>query len=149
MSRHRGTSGLYLDTSCLLKLFFPEPESQRVLELLANEPCIVVSELGWLEADVQIRGRARAGLLSRARAERLGAQLARTLRVQPFELTQMSADDVSRAREVLAHGTVHCRTLDLLHLAIMESEHLERLLTNDAAQAGVAEGMGIAVLMPR
>jgi predicted nucleic acid-binding protein len=149
MSRARGAVGLYLDTSCLLKLFFSEPESRRVMELLATETRVVVSELGWLEASVQIRGRLHAGLLSRARAKRLTEQLARTLEVEPFELMPMPTDSVNRAREVSDRGVVHCRTLDLLHLAAMQSERLERLLTNDNAQAEAARGLGLTVLLPR
>lgn len=149
MSRARGASGLYLDTSCLLKLFVPEPESPRVLALLADETRIVVSELGWLEADVQIRGRYRAGLLSRARAKRLGEELTRTLGLQPFELAGIPGDIVARARELGGRATAHCRTLALLHLAAMQLDGLERLLTNDDAQASVARELGITVITPR
>ena len=41
---------LYIDTSCLLKLLFPEPESARVGESVAAEKRVVVSALGRLEA---------------------------------------------------------------------------------------------------
>jgi predicted nucleic acid-binding protein len=145
----RPVSPLYLDTSCLLKLFFPEPESGRVMELLADEPRVVVSELGWLEADVQIRGRLRAGLLSRARARRLGEELARTLELEPFDLIAVPVDTMGRARALAADSAAHCRTLDLLHLAVMRGEQLHRLLTNDEAQAAAARGMGFAILQPR
>jgi uncharacterized protein with PIN domain len=41
---------LYIDTSCLLKLFLMEPESARVQELSSAEERVVVSTLVRLEA---------------------------------------------------------------------------------------------------
>jgi uncharacterized protein with PIN domain len=56
--------GLYLDTSCLLKLFFPEPESATVASQVAAEEHVVVSTLARLELRVQIQGRVAGGTLS-------------------------------------------------------------------------------------
>jgi hypothetical protein len=43
----------------------------------------------------------------------------------------------------------HCLTLDRLHLAVMRSLDVRRLLTNDAAQARAARALGFAVMVPR
>lgn len=48
---------LYLDTSCFLKVFFPEPETQATIALIGAEPEVVVSSLGRL---VQIQARVAA-----------------------------------------------------------------------------------------
>ena len=40
---------LYLDTSCLLKMLFPEPETRRVMQLVAVEEHVVISTLARLE----------------------------------------------------------------------------------------------------
>ena len=58
---------LYLDTSCLLKVFFPEPETDRTLALIAAEPQVLVSSLARLECLSQIHARAAGGLLSPTR----------------------------------------------------------------------------------
>ncbi len=73
---------MYLDTSCLLKLVFPEPEA--------------------------------------------------------------AAEQVRPER-----GALHCRTLDRLHLAVMEMLGLRRILTNDAAQGRAAVVLGYEVLTPK
>jgi predicted nucleic acid-binding protein len=141
-------SGLYLDTSCLLKLFFPEPESSEVASLVAPETRVVVSELGVLEASVQIHGRRAAGLLSRARAQRLEAALQKTLCMSPFEVVPFAATalELARGQVQAAKKGIHCRTLDRLHLAVMELEALDRLLTHDGRQAAAARALGIQVL---
>ena len=55
---------LYLDTSCLLKLFFDEPETERTMELVAREERVVVSSLARLEAVIQIQARTTDRMLS-------------------------------------------------------------------------------------
>lgn len=44
--------------------------------------------------------------------------------------------------------SVHCRTLDRLHLATMEALGLRRLLTNDVLQARAARALGFEVRTP-
>jgi predicted nucleic acid-binding protein len=141
-------SSLYLDTSCLLKLFFSEPESAEVAELIASETRVVVSELGILEANVQIHGRRASGSLPRARAQRLEAALGKTLAMKPFEVIPFATAALARARDQArsAQKGAHCRTLDRLHLAVMEVEGLSRLLTNDGRQATAARSLGFEVL---
>jgi predicted nucleic acid-binding protein len=43
---------------------------------------------------------------------------------------------------------IHCRTLDRLHLAAMADLGLERLMTNDAAEAAGAKALGFEVVSP-
>lgn len=140
--------GLYLDTSSLLKLFFPEPESLEIATIVAAEARVVVSELGLLEAGVQIHGRRLSGLLPRVRATRLEAALEHTVSLQPFEVVPFAATALACARGQVraAKKGAHCRTLDRLHLAVMEIEGLQRLLTNDSRQAAAARALGFEVL---
>ncbi len=48
---------LYLDTSCLLKLFLSEPESDAVRRSIAGEAQVVVSSLAELEGLVAAIGK--------------------------------------------------------------------------------------------
>jgi predicted nucleic acid-binding protein len=142
------SSSLYLDTSCLLKLFFPEPESPRVATIVASEVRVIVSELCVVEASVQIHGRRLDGLLPRGRAQRLEAALEQTLSMRPFEVVPFAAAALERARGQarVARKAAHCRTLDRLHLAVMELEGLNRLLTHDGRQAAAARALGFEVI---
>jgi len=135
---------LYLDTSCLLKLLFAEPESAKTSLMLAAEPRVLVSSLARLEALVQIQGRAAGGLLTSRSAVSLARLLDQTLASAPFDLvtTPTGTDGVAASQIFPLSRSVHCRTLDRLHLAAMQALGVRRLLTNDDAQARAASALG-------
>jgi len=141
------TAALYLDTSCLLKLFFREPESERVANILASEDLVIVSELGRLEAETQLRARLIGGLLSKSKHDSLSERLARTLALEPFDVYPFPEDGFDRARTLAARARVHVRTLDLLHVAAMDASGATRLFTNDRTQAAVAGALGFDVVV--
>lgn len=142
---------LYLDTSCLLKLLFPEPESARVLDLVGREQRIVVSTLARLEALVQINGREEGRFITR----RVGASLRRALEsllaTPPFEPIDSPGhlDRIAEAQLRERTRAAHCRTIDRLHLAAMEGLGVRRLLTNDDQQSKAARALGFEVSAPR
>jgi predicted nucleic acid-binding protein len=141
---------LYLDTSCLLKLFFPEPETPAVARQIAAEGRVVVSTLAKLEALVQLSARVAGGLLSRRTASTIEARLDATLGLAPYQLVQIPEVVGIAELQVRPVGKArHCPTLDRLHLAAMEALSLRRLFTNDGAQAAAARDLGFEVLLPR
>jgi predicted nucleic acid-binding protein len=144
-------TALYLDTSCLLKLLFAEPESGRVAELVAAEPQVLVSTLARLEALVQIGARLSGGTMNKRAAHGLVKRLEEVLGLAPFEVVATPPELIEIAAEqILPIGkTAHCRTLDRLHLAAMQALSLERLLTNDDVQAAAAMELGFEVSRPR
>jgi len=143
--------GLYLDTSCLLKLFFPESESLRVAAIIGDEGRVVVSLLAKLETLIQIEGRLEGGLLSRRTAMSLWQKVEKVLATAPHEVVSTPLDWAEVAlRQVLPLGASrHCRTADRLHLAIMQSLEIRRILTNDDVQAAAARQMGFEAIVPR
>ena len=74
----------YLDTSCLLKVFFPEPETPRILHHLAQEPQVIISSLTRLEALTHIHARVAGGLLSAGAAKRLVQRFDDVLQAEPY-----------------------------------------------------------------
>lgn len=141
-------SPLYLDTSCLLKLFFLQPESASVVAALACEDHVVVSELARLEAETQLRARLVGGVLTKSKHRRILAELTRTLSLDPFVSVAFPVDAFEGARKITESAKVHCRTLDLLHVAAMTALGLNRLFTNDRTQSKVARSLGLLVKMP-
>ncbi len=142
---------LYLDTSCLLKLLFAEPESPKTSLLVSAEPRVVVSSLARLEALVQIQGRAVGGLLAVRSAAALVRLLDQMLGCLPFDLvaTPKGVDGIAAGQILPLGRSVHCRTLDRLHLATMQALGIRRLLTNDEIQARAAAALGFEVVRPR
>jgi predicted nucleic acid-binding protein len=141
----------YLDTSCLLKLLFPEPESDAVAKLVVAEARVLVSGLTKLEALVQIGARLSGGLLTKRTAAALAARMEAILALAPFEVLTTSSElhDIAMKQILPLGKTTHCRTLDRLHLAAMQCLSIDRLLTNDDAQAAAARELGFDVILPR
>jgi predicted nucleic acid-binding protein len=142
---------LYLDTSCLLKLLFPEPETAAVAVTIEAEDRVVVSSLGRLEALSQLQARVAGGVLRPRAATLLREKLDTLLASEPYEVVALPPSVVERAVEQIAfrRRAPYCRTLDRLHLAAMEVSGVKRLLTNDDTQAKVARSLGFKVLLPR
>ena len=142
---------LYLDTSCLLKAFFPEPETAATVALIAREPHVIVSSLARLEALVHIHGRVAAKMLAATAARRLSERLDRVLQEEPYELVscQPGIIEIAETQVRSVVKSAYCRTLDRLHLAAMQVLGVHRLLTNDDTQARAARGLGFETVQPR
>jgi predicted nucleic acid-binding protein len=141
---------LYLDTSCLLKTLFVEPETTRVLELCAAEREVVVSTLARLEAVVQIGARVAGGTLSPRAASSLRRRLDTLLKMAPFVLVASppTAMDLAEQQIRFERRAVHCRTLDRLHIGTMVALGVDNLLTHDTTQARAAAAIGLRVVTP-
>lgn len=142
---------LYLDTSCLLKVFFLEPETARTIALISAEPRVLVSALARLETLSHVHARVTGGLLSAPRARRLRERIDAVLKLAPYEQVACPADIVDIAESQIDVGirSGYCRTLDRLHLATMQALGVRRLLTNDAVQAAAARALGFDAMLPR
>ena len=141
---------LYIDTSSLLKLLLPEPESARVQEAVAAEVAVVVSSLAELEAETQLRAGFLGGHLTRRQHRCVLDCLAGFRQQEPFTFRSLPGTLFQTAlRQHRAAERPHLRLVDRLHLAAMEELQVRRLMTHDAAQAEAARGMGYEVTSPR
>ena len=140
---------VYLDSSSLLKLLWPEPESAAVRSRVAAEDSVIVSSLAELESEVQLKAAWMAGRYRETRWRQFQAKLAELRNTDPFRFHTLSAAVFQTAlRQHQVEGRLHCRTLDRLHLAAMEELNIRRLITNDVSQANAAGALGFEVLMP-
>lgn len=140
---------LYLDTSSLLKLLLPEPESVPVQEAVAAADAIVVSALAELEAEVQLRAGWLGGDFSRARYRRLAEALAGLKDQEPFVFRSLPGTLFQTALlQLRSSERPHIRTLDRLHLAAMEEFGIRCLMTHDRAQREAATARGFEVVTP-
>jgi predicted nucleic acid-binding protein len=140
---------LYIDTSSLLKLLLPEPESPAVQAAVAAEDRVVLSTLVELETEVQLRAAWLGGRFTRRRYRGLTARLYLLSRQDPFMIRPLPGTLFQIAlRQHRERPGPHVRTLDRLHLAAMEELGLRRLMTHDVPQAEAARALGYAVLSP-
>ena len=140
---------IYLDTSCLLKLLREEPESAAVRCAVDAESEVVVSSLAELETEVQLKAAALGGEIRTGQWRQYQAQLVAMRNFDPFHFRHLPAAVFSTAlRQNRQPQTVHCRSLDRLHLAAMEELKLKRLMTLDELQGRVARALGFDVIRP-
>jgi uncharacterized protein with PIN domain len=140
---------IYIDTSCLVKLFRLEALSGAVRAAIKDEPIVVVSVLVELEALVQLKAAWKAGEFSRAQWRRLETELGLLRNQPPFDFQTLPAALFRTAlRQHRNSGQAHCRSLDRLHLAAMEELEFTRLMTHDRAQAAAALDAGFQVIQP-
>ena len=140
---------IYIDSSCLVKVFRFEPGSSAVLEAVHRETTVVVSILSELEVLVQLKADYLAGNQTRPRWRQLEAQLAVLHSQTPYEFRTLAATLFQTAlRQHRNAGDIHCRSRDRLHLAAMEELKVSRLMTHDERQAKAAIEMGFEVIRP-
>ena len=107
----KGISLAYIDSSCLVKVFRPEPESSAVLKALTSESTVIVSELTELEVMVQLKADFLAGDLTRPRWRQLEARVSLLRHEPPYEFRVLSAAVFRTAlRQHRNSGDVHCRS---------------------------------------
>ena len=75
---------LYLDSSCFLKLFFTEAESDHVIELIKFESRVIISTITELETMVQLHGLHRGGTIRKKKLLNLLGTLEELKGVDPF-----------------------------------------------------------------
>jgi predicted nucleic acid-binding protein len=136
----------YADTSALLKLVLPEPESPRIGNYLTSKDRIFVSSLVILEMRTQVRGFFLSGKITRQQYRRIEKYIPVLVRSEPLEYQELSGAVFRMANEQIeAAPEVHCRTLDRLHLAAMRELGATTLVTFDKQRARAARALGLSV----
>lgn len=139
---------IYIDTSSLLKIFVSEIESRSVVEAVDREEEVLVSTLTTLEARVQLRASVLGGKLRANQLARIALGFDQKLESAPFRVVELFGNIFRVALAQHLSTSVHCRSLDRLHLAAMEELGVRRLMTHDGRQAEAARELGYEVVMP-
>ncbi|MGH2660697.1 MAG: type II toxin-antitoxin system VapC family toxin [Actinomycetota bacterium] len=129
---------LYLDSSAIVKLVVPEPETSALVETLRSDPEMVSSVVARVEV---LRAVRRAGA-RRAVADRAESILRR------MALVRLEEGIVATASKL---RPLELRTLDAIHLAtaLFLVPQLSGLITYDARLASAARAAGLTVQVPR
>jgi predicted nucleic acid-binding protein len=135
---------IYLDASALVKLFVPEPESDRLNRALVGTEDVILSDLALTEMASALGRRTREGALTPAESRRLyreAEKLAASCR--RAELTP----PVHRLAErlLLTSRNVPLRALDALHVAMALDAKAATLVTYDPRLRDAAASRGVFV----
>ncbi|MCX6934767.1 MAG: type II toxin-antitoxin system VapC family toxin [Verrucomicrobia bacterium] len=142
----------YWDTSCVLKLYTTETDSERALELMELSPkpiilsALVRAELVYVflrkEGDGQIRPGGSGPLLERFEADEASGK---------FRLVALGSEVLKRAEQVgrtclRGERGILLRTLDGLHLATAVLCGCKTIVTTDERMRAGAKKIGLKVV---
>ncbi len=137
---------IYLDTGCLLKLYYPEPESARVASLVSGHPIafILLHELELLNAlELKIfRKEATVAQVQRTTALVQGDASSGILHRPVLVWEDVLTEAMSLAQR---HTRIlGFRSLDILHCAAAQCLAPTAFVTTDTRQRRLAMKMGLA-----
>ncbi len=141
---------IYLDTGCLLKLYYPEPDSEAVAKLVAEHTIALVAlhELELSNA-LELKLFRKEAKLAQVRAVHEFVEA--DLRAGKLHRPALVWDDVLRDSKALARGhtrKIGCRSLDILHCSAARLLAVSSFLTTDARQRRLAGAIGLDCPIP-
>lgn len=145
------SSPLYLDTSALAKLYFPEAESDALESALAGRTDLLVSDLALTEMTSALARRVREGFLAGRDADRIYAEALRDVEKGEFRRLDLTSEVHREAERLLlvAKGTgVPLRSADALHLALAVRARARGLVTYDRTMVRAASLVGSLEIHP-
>lgn len=128
---------LYLDSSAIVKLVLPEPETGALVSRLRQDPEVISSAIARVEV-LRALKRIKATPAAWRQAERVLARIA-LVRIDDAVLDSAAAIDPAELR-----------SLDAVHLAtaLVIGERLDGLITYDSRFGNAADRAGLPVLLP-
>lgn len=139
---------LYLDTGCLVKLYYPEPDSPQVSKVTRGQT-LIYTALHELEISTALQLK-----VFREEATQEQANAAQNLLNQDVDsgilcrlsisLHEPFSQAVSLSRQYTAR--TGCRSLDLLHCATASWLDVEGFLSTDDRQVALAKVIGLPLL---
>ena len=135
----------YLDTGCFVKLYYPEPDSAKVIALIQGKPLChtpfhELELVNALHLKVFFKN-ATPAQVTAARAL-VEADLRAGVLVSPVaDWKDVLAEAVKLAEQHT--GTIGCRSLDILHCAAAKVLAANEFVSTDARQRQLAVAMGL------
>lgn len=136
---------IYLDTGCFVKLYYPEPDSAKVIALIAGKPVCrtplhEVEFANALQLKVFFKS-ATAGQVAAARGLVEVDLKAGVLVDSGGDWLDIFQEAVKLADQFT--GTFGCRSLDILHCAAAKILQADEFISTDARQTKIAAAIGL------
>lgn len=140
----------YWDTSCLIKLYTPEPDSGLFRNQLAAGASCVTCDIAPLEFWATVRRKESEGVLALGEARKVQASLAED--IEAGLIAMRTCDDSVRAQFEAVVDTCHSlrppvfiRTNDALHLAAARCTGETEIVATDRRLREAAIALGFTV----
>lgn len=134
-----------MDTGCLVKLYYPEPDSQKVAAFVAGRPICFnpLHELEFTNAlHLKLFHRSATSAQALAATGLVEADVKSGVLLSPmtnWEKIFRSATEFARTHS----ASFGCRSLDVLHCAAEMALEAEEFLSTDARQKKLAGAIGL------
>ncbi len=142
----------YLDSSALVKLYYPEPESEALaLWVRQNGEAIPYTSLHDLELTNVISLKVFRREIRKAQQKAILSGLRADLQNEILERILPNWGEVFSQAAKLSErhaGKLGCRSLDILHVSIALSGGYEKFLTFDKRQIKLAKMVGLKMMNP-
>jgi predicted nucleic acid-binding protein len=135
----------YLDTGCFVKLYYPEPDSAKVIALIQGKPVChtPLHELEFVNA-LQLKVFFKNATAAQTTAAR--ALVEGDLKTGVLVSARSDWENVFQEAVKLAEqhtGAFGCRSLDVLHCAAAKVLAASEFVTTDGRQKKLASAMGL------
>lgn len=147
-------NAIYWDTSAVLKLYAPEPDSSAYLRLLMQQSeDLAIGFLHRVELYFALCGKESRGEIADGFAKRLFELFEQHISVGRYDVIPWGTDVALEARELLdlslaATPPVMLRSLDGLHLGALRAAKIQRIVTGDFRMREAARSAAIRVVEP-
>ncbi|MCW5553894.1 MAG: type II toxin-antitoxin system VapC family toxin [Verrucomicrobiae bacterium] len=136
---------IYLDTGCFVKLYYPEPDSAKVIALIQGKP-VCFTPLHELESvnALQLKVFLKSATATQATAAR--ALIAADQKSGVLMSVSAEWNDIYREAVKLAEShsaSLGCRSLDVLHCAAAKVLGASEFVSTDTRQKSLATTMGL------
>jgi uncharacterized protein len=148
------TNAIYWDTSALLKLYAPEPDSCDYLRLLIQQPeDVEISFLHWVELYFAFCGKESRGEIAAGSAKHLFQRFEQHVTTGRYFVIPWGDDVALEARRLLdtsliATPAAMLRSLDGLHLGALRAAKIQFVVTADVKMRDAARTASIGVKEP-
>jgi predicted nucleic acid-binding protein len=136
---------IYLDTGCLLKLYYPEPDSPNVAALVSGQTIAFVA-LHELELNNALELKLFRKEATPAQVRATHTLVERDARTGLLHRPAVSWDEVLRDASSMARSYTRmlgCRSLDILHCSAAHRLTAAAFLTTDERQRRLAIKIGL------
>ncbi|MEO6080697.1 MAG: type II toxin-antitoxin system VapC family toxin [Steroidobacteraceae bacterium] len=136
-------AAIYLDSSAFVKLYVPEPESERIDAFLRGRTGLAISELVITEALSAVARRKREGALGAGAANEIREAMLADAASGSFDVLDLTPNTHREAERLLfATDSLPLRTLDALHIALAMSCSATCVITFDRRMREAAALVG-------
>ncbi len=138
---------LYVDTSALVKYYYPETDSEAVERAILRADSILVCELVIVEFASALMKKVRTKELREDEKALIWESFTNDLRAEPVEMVTLSeADYFGAAQLIHDHGAVNSlRTLDALQITAAMRVGDARFLCADLRLVEMARMLGLGI----